>query len=120
MLGDLPVRLTPGQLPLSNGLIKRLTNHRLRQPRILRKFSPRSRFRQTESVHEKFKRFIDLLHIELAFHITPLHIATRMARFGSTQNAAIGERDFTIRAAADAGIIAKAPVVEGADTVSLV
>jgi hypothetical protein len=29
-----------------------------------------------------------------------------MARFGSTQNAAIGERDFNIRAAADAGIIA--------------
>jgi hypothetical protein len=73
--------------------------------------SARARPQQPETVHKELERLIGFGDI-MAFEITPLHIATRMPRFGGTQNAPVRERHFTVRAAANTEIVAKTPVVK--------
>ncbi len=48
----------------------------------------------------------------LALQVTAFHIPARVACFGGSQNASVREGDLAVRAAADAEVVAKAPVVE--------
>ena len=67
---------------------------------------------QAETVHKELKRFIRLFHIMLTLEVTAFHIPARVAGFGGPQNASVREGYLTVRAAADAEVVAKAPVVE--------
>ncbi len=48
----------------------------------------------------------------LTLKVTAFHIPARVAGFGGSQNASVREGDLAVRAAADAEVVAKAPVVE--------
>ncbi|SQA99510.1 Uncharacterised protein [Cedecea neteri] len=48
----------------------------------------------------------------LAVEVLSFHVATRMARFRRAHNSPVREGDFTVRTAANAKIVAKAPVVQ--------
>ena len=112
MLGDLPVFLTFREIPLRQRFVDLRANHRLRQPGVQRKLSARRGFQQTEAVHKELKRLIRRLDVVLTLQVAAFHIPARVAGFGSTQNTPVREGHLAVRAAANAQIVAKAPVVQ--------
>ena len=112
MLGNLPVFIAFTQIALGNGLIDLSTNNVFGKPGILRELRARRGFQQPETVHKELKRFIRFFHIMLTLKVTAFHIPARVAGFGGSQNASVREGDLAVRAAADAEVVAKAPVVE--------
>ncbi len=112
MLGDLPVLLVFLQIALSYRRVQLRTDRRFIKTGITAEFRARRGLQQTKTVHKELKRFIRLFHIMLTFEVAAFHIAARVAGFGSTQNAPVGEGYLAVRAAADAKVVAKAPVIE--------
>ncbi len=112
MLGDLPVLLVFLQIALSYRRVQLRTNRRFIKTGITAEFRARRGLQQAKTVHKELKRFIRLFHIMLTFEVAAFHIAARVAGFGGTQNAPVREGYLAVRAAADAKVVAKAPVVE--------
>ena len=111
-MSNLPVFIAFTQVALGNSLIDLSTNNVLGKPGILSELRARRGLKQPETVHKELERLIGFGDITLAFEITPLHVATRMPRFGGTQNAPVRERNFAMRAAANTEIVAKTPVIK--------
>ena len=112
MLGNLPVLLVFLQVALGYRRVQLRADRRFLKSGIAAKFSARRGLQQAKTVHKELKRFIRFFHIMLTLKVTAFHIPARVACFGGPQNASVREGDLAVRAAADAEVVAKAPVVE--------